>query len=179
MGTGYTTEVIVGVRTESHQDKAALRLALHQLKQSINIRNVSSIYRFKSQSAVKLPSVHEIHSSLQFDGYVVALIGATELAPRELLQCLEAVNEIEHGPAMRRGVTCFLYFYGEQTQMLPNLTIPHPEFHLCADHLLPVVEIAPNFIHPVLRKALQQLATPYAHENCGEFIGQGKALLDY
>jgi len=39
----------------------------------------------------------------------------------------------------------------------PDLTIPHPQLHLRRFTLLPLVEIAPALIHPVLHKSCTQL----------------------
>lgn len=38
-----------------------------------------------------------------------------------------------------------------------KLTVPHPEMHKRRFTLLPLIEIAPDFIHPVLMKSSQEL----------------------
>jgi 2-amino-4-hydroxy-6-hydroxymethyldihydropteridine diphosphokinase len=39
----------------------------------------------------------------------------------------------------------------------PELTIPHPYLHVRRFTLIPLVEIAPSAVHPVLQKTMQQL----------------------
>ena len=40
-----------------------------------------------------------------------------------------------------------------------NLIIPHPLFHLRNFTLIPLMEIAPNMMHPVLGKTIEELYT--------------------
>ena len=38
-----------------------------------------------------------------------------------------------------------------------DLVIPHPRIHLRKFVLLPLVEVVPNYIHPILQKTSQEL----------------------
>lgn len=90
-----------------------------------------------------------------------ALALQTELAP---LQLLEGVLSVEQQIGReriqkwgQRIIDIDILFYGSEQINLPKLTIPHPFFHLRNFAMVPMVEIAPDFIHPVFGKTVFQL----------------------
>lgn len=50
-----------------------------------------------------------------------------------------------------------ILFYGSEIIQEENLIIPHPRLHLRAFTLVPLAEIAPYFVHPVLQKKIVTL----------------------
>jgi 2-amino-4-hydroxy-6-hydroxymethyldihydropteridine diphosphokinase len=52
-----------------------------------------------------------------------------------------------------------ILFYGGAIINEPNLQVPHPELHKRRFTLEPLVEIAADFVHPVLNKNIFQLKT--------------------
>lgn len=50
-----------------------------------------------------------------------------------------------------------ILFYNEEIVRTQNLVIPHERLHLRRFTLEPLVEIAPDFIHPVIKKSLSLL----------------------
>lgn len=85
----------------------------------------------------------------------------TTMDPRELL---EATTKIERemgrvrkekwGP---RIIDIDILFYGKRIIRDKGLEIPHPEMHKRAFVLVPMLEIAPDLEHPVLKKPIDQL----------------------
>ncbi len=57
-----------------------------------------------------------------------------------------------------RTIDLDLLFYGNLQYKTPFLTIPHPRLHQRKFVLVPLAEIAPNFIHPVFNKTVRELA---------------------
>jgi 2-amino-4-hydroxy-6-hydroxymethyldihydropteridine diphosphokinase len=56
-----------------------------------------------------------------------------------------------------REIDIDILFYGNKITKNKVLEIPHPGIHLRKFVLQPLVEIEPNFIHPVLLKSISNL----------------------
>ena len=50
-----------------------------------------------------------------------------------------------------------LLFYDQQVLQEEHLTLPHPRLHLRNFTLIPLLEIAPDFVHPVFEKTIETL----------------------
>ncbi len=88
----------------------------------------------------------------------------TELAPGELLTCLQQIEESlgrdapedrEHwGP---REIDLDILLFGDQVVATDELTIPHPLMHERHFVLAPLCSIAPEATHPILNKSVSQM----------------------
>lgn len=47
-----------------------------------------------------------------------------------------------------------MLFFGDTQMETEFLTLPHPRLHLRKFVLVPLAEIAPNFVHPILNKEI-------------------------
>jgi len=97
----------------------------------------------------------------QPDFYNQALEIQTELHPKRLMQTLLTIEgqmgrkrEIKFGP---RIIDIDILLFNDEIIQQPHLAIPHPRLHERRFALTPLAEIAPNIIHPVLNKTIQQL----------------------
>ena len=86
---------------------------------------------------------------------------ATELSPEALLEEILAI-ELEMGRVRRqkwgpRFIDIDLLFYGVEVRNTPSLVLPHPRIPERRFTLLPLSEIAPEFVHPVLNKTMSRL----------------------
>jgi 2-amino-4-hydroxy-6-hydroxymethyldihydropteridine diphosphokinase len=91
----------------------------------------------------------------------------TTLQPMELLQQLLCI-ELEMGRQRLekmgpRVIDIDILFYGNQIISTPDLIVPHPRISERRFVLTPLGEIAPDFIHPVLKKTINELL-----EICGD-----------
>lgn len=85
----------------------------------------------------------------------------TPLAPEQVLQHINGIEQElgrvrqEHWGA--RVIDIDILFYSDLVQQTQRLTIPHPQLHLRRFTLLPLAEIAPKLVHPVLGESITHL----------------------
>ena len=90
-----------------------------------------------------------------------ALLLNTELSAQELITTVLSVEEQmgrhrteKFGP---RVIDIDIMFYNEEIINEPHLTVPHPQMQNRRFALIPLNELAPLFVHPVLKKTIKQL----------------------
>jgi 2-amino-4-hydroxy-6-hydroxymethyldihydropteridine diphosphokinase len=85
----------------------------------------------------------------------------TDLTAHELLRSLKTIEShlgrretFRWGP---RTIDLDLLFYDEEQIQTGELQVPHPLLHKRQFVLVPLVEIDPSFLHPILNKTVQEL----------------------
>jgi 2-amino-4-hydroxy-6-hydroxymethyldihydropteridine diphosphokinase len=69
-----------------------------------------------------------------------------------------------------RSIDLDLLLLGDEVQDSPTLTLPHPELHRRAFVLVPLVAIAPDALHPLLRKTARALLDALPAEEVGRVL---------
>ena len=143
--------VFLGLGTNLGDRLANLSKARRSLPPRVEIIKASSVYETPPWGYLDQP---------EFLNQVIEV--RTKLRPVRLLRYLKTIEKrmgrvelFRYGP---RLIDLDMLIYGERTITRKNLQIPHPRMAERAFVLLPLAEIAPNFIHPVLGKPVQELA---------------------
>ncbi len=92
---------------------------------------------------------------------MVAELGGKLPEPDQLLARLLRIEyalgrrrEVEKGP---RTIDLDLLLYSDQVVDTDLLKLPHPRLHQRRFVLVPLAEVAPDFVHPVFNKSIKQL----------------------
>ena len=87
---------------------------------------------------------------------------ATTLSPRQLLDRVKGLErELGRTAAPRFGprvIDVDILLFGDQTIDEPDLHIPHASLHLRAFALVPLAELTPESVHPLLGVTIAHLA---------------------
>ena len=144
--------VYIGFGSNIGDRLAHIQNAIHALSKTegITLQKISSIYQTD-------PVGYETQA--QFLNGVAAI--QTDLPPLSLLRTLKDIealvgrqHRIRWGP---REIDLDILIYGDLCLHTEKLVVPHPEMHLRRFVLVPLVEIAPALVHPVLKETVQTL----------------------
>jgi 2-amino-4-hydroxy-6-hydroxymethyldihydropteridine diphosphokinase len=123
-------------------------LMLHQAKLSIQ-NNVGAIVR---TSSLYETAAWGITNQPSFCNCILEVI--THLTPDELLNSLLTIEaelgRIRDGKWAPRTIDLDILYYNDQIISSDNLVIPHPQIQNRRFTLVPLCEILPDFIHPIL-----------------------------
>ncbi|MEA3329013.1 MAG: 2-amino-4-hydroxy-6-hydroxymethyldihydropteridine diphosphokinase [Candidatus Omnitrophota bacterium] len=132
----------------------------------VNIEKALNLLReVKNLEIKKISSLHEtepVGGPPEQGNFLNAVLGAeTSILPLELLAKLKSIEKrlgrgkgVPDGP---RPIDLDILFYDDVVIKGKELEIPHPRLHERFFALKPLVEIAPDLVHPILNKQARQL----------------------
>ena len=142
--------VFLGIGTNLGDRERNLQDALAVLSQKMVILKESSIYQTAPWGYLDQPA---------FLNQVIE--AQTDLSPLNLLGFLKDTEKalgrqanFRYGP---RLIDLDILFYGNRIVQTPRLQIPHPRIAQRAFVLVPLAEIAPDFVHPQTKQTIAQL----------------------
>jgi 2-amino-4-hydroxy-6-hydroxymethyldihydropteridine diphosphokinase len=130
------------------------------LKQATNLIN-DRVGVVVQESALYETAAWGVTNQPSFLNQVLAV--ETELKPEELLRQTQAIEQelgrvrLERWGA--RVIDIDVLYYDQLVWQTTTLTVPHPYLHQRRFTLVPLADIAPSFVHPILGKTNQKLLT--------------------
>lgn len=127
-----------------------LNKALKKIAEFSKVQKVSSFYKTKPQGFLD-----------QADFLNGVCLINTDLSPQDLLKKLKEIEKemgrkktFKDGP---RIIDLDIIYYDDIVLNTPVLTIPHPRAHLRLFVMKGLAEIAPEYLHPILKKTTRQI----------------------
>ncbi|HLG23706.1 MAG TPA: 2-amino-4-hydroxy-6-hydroxymethyldihydropteridine diphosphokinase [Candidatus Nanoarchaeia archaeon] len=143
-------QAFIGVGSNLGDKEQNIKKAVSEIKKISKTIKLSSLYKtepvgFKEQDWF-------LNCALEIE---------TKLAPADLLKSLKEIEKkmgrektFKNGP---RIIDLDMLFYGNTVLKNKTLKIPHPKIRERKFVLVPLNEIAPDFIHPKLKKKVNDL----------------------
>ncbi|MGI4727530.1 MAG: 2-amino-4-hydroxy-6-hydroxymethyldihydropteridine diphosphokinase [Janthinobacterium lividum] len=137
---------------------AYLKEALQQLETSVGrVIRTSSVYETQSWGVANQPD---------YLNQVVEM--ETLFLPDKILEKTQFIEENLYRERTKkwdsRTIDIDVLFFGTEIIDLPNLKIPHLQIQNRLFTLVPLNELIPNFVHPILNKTIQELRQEVSDE---------------
>ena len=153
------TEVIttyVGIGSNLGDRAGNLLLAVRGLMEaSFTVTKLSAIYETEPFGLEDEQGAHAKFLNL------VAEIRVSSVSPSQMLARMLRIEYLlgrrDKNLKKPRTVDLDLLLFGNHQSTTDFLTVPHPRMHQRRFVLVPLAELAPHFVHPILNKNIQEL----------------------
>jgi 2-amino-4-hydroxy-6-hydroxymethyldihydropteridine diphosphokinase len=142
--------VYLGLGSNIGDKEAHITQALHLISEICEVKKKSHLYLTEPVGNTKqewfLNCVVEVETELDPKHLLVAI--------KSIERTLGRVKTVKNGP---RIIDIDILFYGNKIVDTKNLVIPHPLLQKRLFVLQPMMDLNPYFIHPILKKSIQEL----------------------
>jgi 2-amino-4-hydroxy-6-hydroxymethyldihydropteridine diphosphokinase len=142
--------VYLSLGTNLGNRAANLKRAIASLPPQMTVRAKSNVYETPPWGHTE--QEHFLNQAVKVTTY---------LEPEKLIKHIKRLEvamgrkaSFRHGP---RLIDIDILFYDDEILETPLLTIPHPNLHERGFVLLPLMDIAPEHVHPVMKKSIREL----------------------
>lgn len=146
--------IYIGLGSNLGDRDANLKRAIKALAPEVTVTKLSAIYETVPMYVEHQPKFLNM-----------ACEATTELAPLQVLHKLQQVEREggreAHTHNQPRTIDADLLFYGNETLKTSELTVPHPQIVERGFVLIPMNDIAPDFVHPILGVTIAELCTRF------------------
>ena len=151
MPSGLVTAYI-GLGSNLGDRSKNLSGAVERLSSVGTVTAVSSIYETKPWG-VEGYQPRYLNQAVAVDTSMDALDVVTELLAIEY-----SLGRAREEKNASRTLDLDLLLHGDSVMKASGVTVPHPRLHERAFVLIPLVEIAPDIVHPILDRSIAELA---------------------
>ncbi len=142
--------VYISIGSNTKDKKKYIRASIEKLQNITHVKKCSSPYRTKPYGLLNQP-----------DFINMAVEAQTGLRPGKLLQKLQEIEtSLGRVRTVRWGertIDLDIIFYDSDIIRMKDLVIPHYDMHNRIFVLRPLLEICPEYVHPVLKKSISVL----------------------
>ena len=134
---------------------------LQFIEQAISLINLAENIKIIRSTALYETEPWGVKKQNWFLNIIVEI--KTDLSPQDLLlKCMSIEKTLGRNRDKEqrwgeRTIDIDIIFYNKDVVNTDMLTIPHPRMHQRAFVLVPLLELIPDFIHPVLNKTISDL----------------------
>ncbi|MEK7775641.1 MAG: 2-amino-4-hydroxy-6-hydroxymethyldihydropteridine diphosphokinase [Candidatus Zixiibacteriota bacterium] len=143
-----TIYILMGANLGDRERNLAVALKQISEMEGIEVTAVSSIYESEP--------VEMKDSGPSFLNQVVKC--EYQYLPSELLDSLERIEvslgRTDKGSRLSRTIDLDILFFGAQHIVTPRITVPHKDILKRPFSLVPLLQIDPDFVHPISKKPL-------------------------
>lgn len=150
-------EAYIALGSNIGDREANIKKAFGFLKEKMKVTKASALYETKPMYVEEQGWFFNCAAKVE-----------TELTFRDLLALLKSIEQkLGRKTVSRNGpriIDLDILFYGRQIVNENDLRCPHPKISERAFVLVPLAEIAPNFIHPIYKKTITELLSELKYD---------------